>query len=382
MNKENKELLLKHIREGRYIPDTTFDIRRILAYGGMELYARPCCERIKAAGLADGIHIERDFRSRWNLAVDCQGLKLCKEILGRYLQPGHVEEISAAAQWCHELDILCNNHIYALKKMTARELKAAQKELLTAKKGENRELSALLKAEIKSRRPLGKIHRLPQRIWDTLHLLGMLRGPVRELPMLTVAAWNEWVFNGSAYYEGPSGKYTDALRRLTDLHGGMDGAGKLRGDELARYIYLLVKAYGKENQTESSHAGAVKSCLEIEKRYRRIGKVMNAIGKLTPGKLLQMYPVTKEYAGKEMGWKDYFFTMEKLKKLPMDEPIGDAQDVACLLWDYQNWDLELLLLQWMNVLTDLKIHCHDAGPNEEFHKRLKGGRDGWGEKGR
>lgn len=371
MNKENKDRMLKHIREGRYIPDTTFDVRLILDYKDMELYAKPCCERIAAAGLVDGIHVARDIQSPWNLNVDCRGLELCKEILGRYLQPEHIEEISAAMRWSHESDILCNNHIYTLKKMTVKKLKATQKELLTDKKEGNRELSDLLKAELESRGMLCKIRRLPERIGDTLRLLEMLRGPVRELPILTAAAWKEWIFNGSAYYEGPKGKHTDALRRFTDVHGGMDGAGKLEGGELARYIYLAVKAYGKENQAEYNHAGTVKSCLEIERRHHHLLQVMTAIGRLAPRKLLQMYPVTKEYAGEQMGWKDYFFTMGRLKKLPMDEPIGDAQDVACLLWDYQNWDLELLLLQWMNVLSDMEIYCNEPGVNDEFHKRLR-----------
>ena len=98
---------------------------------------------------------------------------------------------------------------------------------------------------------------------------------------------------------------------------------------------------------------------------------METIGRLTPMELLRMYPVTKEYDGEKWGTKDYFYTMDKLKKLPANKPIGDAQDVACLLWDYQNWDLTFLFLQWQNVLGDLHIYCNDSGPQDEFDERLQ-----------
>lgn len=368
MNEENKDRILKHIKSGKYIPDTVFDVKLILAYGGMELYAKPCCERINAAGLVDGVHIERDFRSRWNLAVDCQGMELCKEILEKYLQPEVMEKVLEAIRCCHEVDVLCNNQLYTFRKMTGKKLKVTQKELLA---GKEEELSDLLKAELKSRGLARRILRLSEQAGFTLRLLAMFRGPVRALAPFITEAWKAWAFGGTSGYEGPRGKYTDALRRFTDSHGGMDGAKRLNGDALARFIYLAVKAYGSEDDSDFNHEGAVKPCMGIERRHHHLLQVMTALGRLTPGELLQMYPVTKEYAGEEMGWKDYFFTMGKLKNLPMDKPIGDAQDVACLLWNYQNWDLEMLLLQWMDVLFNLKAYCNEPGGNDEFHKRLK-----------
>lgn len=67
------------------------------------------------------------------------------------------------------------------------------------------------------------------------------------------------------------------------------------------------------------------------------------------------YPVLLElYEDKDpmsTGWEE----CERLRRIPADKPIGDAQDVAVLLWDYQNWDLDFLLLQWENVLGDLHV---------------------------
>ena len=76
---------------------------------------------------------------------------------------------------------------------------------------------------------------------------------------------------------------------------------------------------------------------------KEIKMVLDAIGRLTPQKLLQLYPVTKEYDGSDGTAKDYFYTMDRLKQWPPDKPIGTAQEVACLLWDYQNQDLEIML---------------------------------------
>ena len=109
---------------------------------------------------------------------------------------------------------------------------------------------------------------------------------------------------------------------------------------------------GKRTWQRWNSQKAYKSCLEIECRYQELKQVMETIGRLTPMELLRLYPVTKEYDGKRWGEKDYFYTMDRLRYLPADKPIGDAHDVACLLWDYQNWDLTELLLQWQNVLGD------------------------------
>lgn len=56
---------------------------------------------------------------------------------------------------------------------------------------------------------------------------------------------------------------------------------------------------------------------------------------------------------------------------PADQPLGGANDVACLLWDYQNWDLDEVLIEWMHVLGDLRIYCNDPAPDEEFHRKME-----------
>lgn len=141
---------------------------------------------------------------------------------------------------------------------------------------------------------------------------------------------------------------------------------------MAKYIFLAVKAYGMESFEALKRSNGPKSCLMIERRYQDLKQVMEAIGRLTPAELLQMYPVEKKFDGARRGEKDYFYTMDKLRCWPEEQPLGSANDVASLLWNYQNWDLEEVLIEWMCAIGDLWSYCNDPAPNDEFHRKLGG----------
>lgn len=369
MDQETKNQLFEHIKSGQYISDIVLDIEKIMENAGMKLYAKPCCDRIADAELVDGVHVFHAYPSRWKLQADFYGIKQCKEILERYLQPEYLEILLKELHGLHEWTISCNNILYILRKMKRKDLKEGRTEMLGYAPEEAKDVAEYLKAELIHRSLPGQIKQVAQRFWYTCKLLSMFRGPVRVTIPFVIEAWKVWGYSvNDAPIEG-AGIHMKALRRFKDTHGGTSGIAKLKRDDLVKYIYLAVKAYGKESKAEYCHTG-IKSCMEVERRYRQLKQVMEVVGRLTPGELLRLYPVTKEYDGAEWGSKDYFYTMNKLKQWNVDQPIGDAQDVACLLWDYQNWDLEFLLLQWMNVLGDLHIYCNNPGPDDEFHHKL------------
>ena len=89
-----------------------------------------CTQNHAVIGSLDGIHIARDIESPWNLVIDVHGMDLCREILKSYLQPEDVGTLCDVAKWCHELVILNNNQIYSLRKMTTKDIKASQKDLM------------------------------------------------------------------------------------------------------------------------------------------------------------------------------------------------------------------------------------------------------------
>lgn len=372
MDKETKDLLLKYIKNGRYVADTYFDVQKLLEIAGMELYAKPCCDRIEEAGLVDGIHIIHAYSSLWNLQMDARGMEASKEILMSYLQPEYLEPMQETLRNSHTWNTAINNTLYLLRKAGAKELKGGDFKVLDCqiKTEDEADAMVLLKTELKYRRFPFRLYRTVKRIAFVSQMLVLFRGPIRFLVPLIKEAWKEWSGDISRLDNEGCGHYGEALGRFLNANGGIEAIDKLCGDDLVKYVYLAVKAYGKENRAEINHCGT-KSCLEIEKRYITIKTVMEAIGRLTPIQLVHMYPITKEYDGARWGSKDYFYTMKSLKKWPEDKPIGDAHDVACLLWDYQNWDLTFMLLQWQNVIGDLYIYCNDKEPNNEFNYRLK-----------
>ena len=235
------------------------------------------------------------------------------------------------------------------------------------------DIADIFRTTLRYRRFPCNLRPFAERLFFTCCLLAEYRGPANILIPFAKGAWDMWENDGR--HETGNGTYSNALWRFLASRGGASKVHRLQGDDLAKYIYLEVKAYRKEKWKEINHIKN-KSCLEIENRYKEIKMVLDAIGRLTPQKLLQLYPVTKEYDGERWDCKDYFYTMDKLKQWPPDKPIGTAQEVACLLWDYQNTDLEIMLLQWLNAVDDLKIYCNKNGPSDRFHDlMLKKGRD-------
>jgi hypothetical protein len=74
------------------------------------------------------------------------------------------------------------------------------------------------------------------------------------------------------------------------------------------------------------------------------------IGDLTPTELITIFPIEKTFDGSRWQIKDYFFTMDCLRKIGMDTKIGDnAQE---LIWDYENKDVRMFTLNRIHVYSD------------------------------
>lgn len=371
LDKGSKEVILQYIKNGKYISDMVVDVHKIFSNAGMELYAKPCCARIAAAGLVDEGNVSSDYPESWNLRLNIHGMDKCSEILGAYLQPESLKETRDLLQAGHDWCLTMNNILYEYRKKSKKELLEEYKIALSEEDdGYSRDSIDILKAELSCRKFVHKYHLLFRRSWYTGHLIAMYHGPARFLIPFIKEAWAEWENNGSQIYIERNGRYGKALKRFMASHGRVFNITKLRREDLVKYVYLAVKFYGRETPVEINHTRWVKDCREIDKRYKEYRQVLQAIGRLTPSELEQMYPVIKEYDGEKWGSKDYFYTMDKLRRLPVDNPIGDENDVACLLWDYQNADLEFIILYWQSVLGDLSVYCDDNTPYDKFRDRL------------
>lgn len=372
MNAESKKLLLEHIKKGQDVPATFLNIQRIMENSGTGLFVKACCSRIEEAGLVDGVHIFHEEPGYWNLLVDPYGMEKCRGILESYVYADELDPLYESFRAYNDWVISINNILYSVRKMEKGDLKKGLVDAIGYRMelDDIEDVLDLFKAELECRKLWIRLRKIANRVKFVYQALCMVRVPCRMLIPFVKESWDTWEKNGNNYCPEGDGKYSQAMRRFLDLHGGDSAIGKLRGDTLMKYIYLAVRAYGKEYSSEKRHR-RIKPCREIENKYRALGRVMGAIGRLTPQEILRMYPVEKRYDGVKWMEKDYFHTMDKVNSLPGDEPIGDAQDVACLLWDYQNWDLEFLLMEWMSILGDLYIYCNDRDPNDKFHESLR-----------
>lgn len=75
---------------------------------------------------------------------------------------------------------------------------------------------------------------------------------------------------------------------------------------------------------------------------------------LTPGKLMNLFPIAKDFKGNRWGMKDYFYTRDYLKGIDMDKPIGKGDGVLNFLWEYHNWELTDFNVEVMGYMSRLR----------------------------
>ncbi len=95
----------------------------------------------------------------------------------------------------------------------------------------------------------------------------------------------------------------------------------------SRVIFYGVNFYNRSPYDKLNHD-------EIGDRLYDIHVIEDMIGQLTPAELMQIFPVDKRYDGDKYQSKDYFYTMDELKKHGLNKPIGDK--VNEILWDFTN----------------------------------------------
>ena len=137
--------------------------------------------------------------------------------------------------------------------------------------------------------------------------------------------------------------YCDAMLRTMERikEAPADKQAKLRA------IFYGVKLIGvtdNQNLTEE----------EAERRFWMINSIQAMMKAITPIELLQMFPVKKAYDGQRGGYKDYFFTMDVLRRHGLDKPLGEA--VNEILWDYMNRSIMDFVVASLAVMDELRRH--------------------------
>lgn len=366
MDSENKKLLMKAIKEGSRVQDTLMSVEKILAYVGAEKYAPACCNRIRFAGLVDEAHIMHTNPSDKNLHIDIIGFQKCREILNGYIEPKKSQSMYEYLESCDNVTRSLNNILFYLRNSSKKDLRKMYHEAseTEALKGNCYSPDIILE-ELKSRRLFHKEYLEIKMILKTCFVAIWYYHQFRRLPSFVNEALNHSRLKVQLYDGGP---YFWALFRFQIKHPKYKNPKKLGRDNLKRYIYLGVKAFGNEcfkNRDDSK----IKSMERIEWIYERSHSIMTAIGLLTPKELIQIFPIKKDYGGEKGGYKDYFSVMEAIGKLPQNKPIGSAQAAADVLWNYSNPDTEYFLMMWIHSIDDLSTYCNNDKPFKAFYNR-------------
>jgi hypothetical protein len=103
----------------------------------------------------------------------------------------------------------------------------------------------------------------------------------------------------------------------------------------------------------------------LDKLFWLIDYLFICIGNLTPSELITIFPVDKYYDGDRWQEKDYFFTLEELRKIGMDNRIGH-ENVAGLLMDYGNKELRKVLIAHMMAASEMRRRQTGKGITEEL----------------
>lgn len=366
MDLESKELLLAAIKKGNRIQDPLMSVEKLLAYVGAEKYAPACCNRIRFANLVDEAHIMQINPPDKNLHMDLQGFQKCREILYGYMEHEKFQQIYEYFESSDNVTRYLNNILYLLRNSSKEDLRKMYREA-----SETEALNGkcyppiIISEELKSRKLFRKEYLEIKLILKTCFATIWYYHQFKGLPSLVNEALSHSRLKVPMYDGGP---YFRALFRFQIKHPKYKNPKKLGRDDLKRYVFLGVKAFGSECFKNRDHS-KIKSMERIEWIYERSHSIMTAIGLLTPRELMQMFPIKKDYGGEKGGYKDYFWSIEKSGKLPQDKPIGSAQVAADVLWNYVNPDTEYFFYTWLDSVDDLKTYCNNDKPFKAFYSR-------------
>lgn len=360
MNEECKKMLIGSIKLGIRIEEPAAEINKLLEEYGMGDYSNVCCNRIEQAGLIDDVHVMVERWPERRIRIDTDGFEAVRPILEGYIEPDVLSGLVAAFREYSGIITNLNNILYILRRQSRKELRQMRREAVQ-EDGIDKDIYTM---ELKQRSIWNRLRRSLQYSKDVCRAAIDIRMPVIAIPAYLKAAFP--MSKLTAYDPGyAGGPYYQALMRFKKRHGRHEG---LKHDDLIKYVYLGVKAFGGE-YVRLKREAKIKSLENVEWTYKRCQDIMEAIGNLAPAQLIQLFPVTKDFTGDKYGWKDYFWTMKRLEKFPQDKPIGSEQNAADILWDYVNHDTEFFFLTWMNCVDDMSTYCGDDEPREKFYGR-------------
>lgn len=112
-------------------------------------------------------------------------------------------------------------------------------------------------------------------------------------------------------------------------------------ESFRRLVYAGVKSFGR---VRSKELDADENF--VHTTYEYIGCLLDMFGEMTPRQVMLLFPISKTYDGERWQMKDYYSTMEEVRKIGLDNVIGRDKTPEFLM-DYENWDIDRFMVTFM-----------------------------------
>lgn len=129
---------------------------------------------------------------------------------------------------------------------------------------------------------------------------------------------------------------------------------KLSQDKLAKVGLAGIKYICSCRDVSSSNIrlgiDEPKTLKQNQYRFQLIDSIFGVLGCLTLRNFVTTFPIDKDYDGAKWECKDYFYTMDVLKDMDWDKPIG-RDELSELLWDYENEELRHAYIEFTTAAS-------------------------------
>lgn len=134
--------------------------------------------------------------------------------------------------------------------------------------------------------------------------------------------------------------------------------GELTEDEEDKILFLYIKILGRMDSMRGKRPE------KVYEAFCTIEFINDIMSRKTPRKIMQMFPITKEYDGEKSGWKDYFYVMRYIESIGIDNAIGE--NVLDFIMEYMNIDIQLFAVMVMGTTAAMSIIENGTDPLMEF----------------
>lgn len=135
------------------------------------------------------------------------------------------------------------------------------------------------------------------------------------------------------------------IRKLEELSEEVNSGKELDITKLMSLVFLGTKAI------ISSVEKRPKDLNVLIDELKHVEAMKLLMAQLTPKEFMNVFPIDKTYDGEKCDCKDYFYTMEMIRSLDQDVPIGDKLDD--FLWDYMNVNTRHFQVEVMGLTSDI-----------------------------